>query len=107
VIPRSKFISVDGTVVGQDLRDAFDSKFPKGDPLRYFMDSPLHDDGRTWIVTKMWGNDTESVLVLQPHLVILLVILVGALCRCPGVRRSLRLPDVCSCGPHLRWRAVR
>ena len=62
VIPRSKFISVDGTVVGQDLRDAFDSKFPKGDPLRYFMDSPLHDDGRTWIVTKMWGNDTESVL---------------------------------------------
>ena len=62
VIPGSKFISVASEVVGQELRDAFDGEFPKGDPLRYFMDSPLHDEGRTWMVTKMWGNDTESVL---------------------------------------------
>jgi hypothetical protein len=62
VIPPSKFLSVDGTVGGQDLRDTFGHKYPKGESLRYFMDSPFHDEGRTWMVTKMWGNDTESVL---------------------------------------------
>jgi hypothetical protein len=26
------------------------------------MESPIHDDGHTWIVTKMWGRNTEPVL---------------------------------------------
>jgi Endonuclease NucS len=61
-IPSSKFLAVDGELGGQDLRDAFGRTYPKGDPLRWFMDSPFHDEGRTWMVTKMWGRDTEPVL---------------------------------------------
>jgi hypothetical protein len=26
------------------------------------MESPIHDEGRTWILTKMWGRNTEPVL---------------------------------------------
>ena len=26
------------------------------------MDSPVQDEGRTWIVTKMWGRNTEPFL---------------------------------------------
>ncbi len=35
---------------------------PKGDPGRWFMENPVHDEGRTWIMTKMWGRNTEPVL---------------------------------------------
>jgi hypothetical protein len=61
-IPPSRFFSVDGTLAGEDLREAFARTYPKGDPGRWFMESPIHDEGRTWIVTKMWGRNTEPVL---------------------------------------------
>jgi hypothetical protein len=61
-IPPSRFLSVDGTLAGEDLREAFARTYPKGDPARWFMESPVHDEGRTWIVTKMWGRNTEPVL---------------------------------------------
>jgi hypothetical protein len=61
-IPPSRFLSVDGTLAGAELREAFALAYPKGDPGRWFMESPVHDDGRTWIVTKMWGRNTEPVL---------------------------------------------
>jgi hypothetical protein len=62
VIPPSRFLSVDGTLAEASLREAFVLAYPKGDPGRWFMESPVHDEGRTWIVTKMWGRNTEPVL---------------------------------------------
>src|SRR4029077_1776749 len=61
-IPPSRFVSVDGTLDGTDLREAFALTYPKGDPGRWFMENPIHNEGRTWIVTKMWGRNTEPVL---------------------------------------------
>jgi hypothetical protein len=61
-IPNSRFLSVDGTTTGAELREAFALAYPKFDPGRWFVDSPVHDEGRTWIVTKMWGRNTEPVL---------------------------------------------
>src|SRR5262249_32926209 len=61
-IPPSRFLSVGGTLAGAELREAFVLAYPKGDPSRWFMETPVHDDGRTWIVTKMWGRNTEPVL---------------------------------------------
>ena len=61
-IPASRFLPVDGTLAGAELREAFALAYPKGDPGRWFMESPVHDEGRTWIVTKMWGRNTEPVL---------------------------------------------
>ncbi len=62
VIPHAKYLSVDGMLTGEDLAEAFVHAYPKGAPERWFLDSPVHDDGRTWVVTKMWGTDTEPVL---------------------------------------------
>lgn len=61
-IPHSRFLSVDGTLTGAELREAFALVYPKFDPGRWFLDSPVHDEERTWIVTKMWGRNTEPVL---------------------------------------------
>ena len=61
-IPPSRFLSVDSTLDGAELREAFALTYPKGDPGRWFMEDPIHDEGRTWIVTKMWGRNTEPVL---------------------------------------------
>jgi len=61
-IPPSRFLSVAGPLDGAELREAFAATYPKGDPGRWFMDNPIHDEGRTWIVTKMWGRNTEPVL---------------------------------------------
>lgn len=67
-IPTSRFLSVDGTLAGAELSEAFALTYPKGDPGRWFMESPVHDEGRTWIVTKMWGRNTEPVLELLTKL---------------------------------------
>ena len=32
------------------------------------MDTPFHDEGRTWIVTKMWGANTGPALELLAKL---------------------------------------
>jgi hypothetical protein len=67
-IPPLRFLPVDGTLAGAELREAFALAYPKGDPVRWFMESPVHDEGRTWIVTKMWGRNTEPVLELLAKL---------------------------------------
>jgi len=61
-IPPSRFLPIDGTPAGEELSEAFSLAYPKGDPGRWFMESPIHDEGRTWFVTKIWGRNTEPVL---------------------------------------------
>jgi hypothetical protein len=61
-ISSSRFLSVDGTLAGEELRDAFSRAYRKFDPGRWFTESPFHDEGRTWLVTKMWGRNTEPML---------------------------------------------
>jgi hypothetical protein len=63
-IPRSRFLPVDGTLSGEDLAKAFLATYPGSAKRlgRWFLDAPLHDLGRTWVVSKMWGTNTEPVL---------------------------------------------
>jgi hypothetical protein len=63
-IPPSRFLSVEGALLDEELREAFVAAYPKasGRLGRWFLDSPIHDAGRTWILTKMWGRSTEPVL---------------------------------------------
>jgi hypothetical protein len=64
VIPPARFLPVEGTLTGEDLKEAFVGAYPKasGRLGRWFLDSPIHDAGRTWVLTKMWGRSTEPVL---------------------------------------------
>ena len=64
VPPHSRFLAVEGTLTGEDLAKAFVLAYPgaSGRLGRWFMESPIHDSGRTWLLTKMWGSNTESVL---------------------------------------------
>src|SRR5215469_13211936 len=56
-MPTSSFLSVDGACASKELREAFACTYPKGDPERWFLDSPLQDEGRTWILTNQWGRN--------------------------------------------------
>ena len=62
VIPRARFLSVEGTLAEEELEEAFVRAYPKATPGRWFLDAPVHDEGRTWVVTKMWGTDTGPLL---------------------------------------------
>lgn len=63
-IPRSRFLPVEGVLTGDDLAQAFLAAYPGSVKRlgRWFLDAPLHDHGRTWVVSKMWGTNTEPVL---------------------------------------------
>lgn len=61
-IQNARFHSVEETLAGEELEDAFVTAYPRADSGRWFFDSPIHDDGRTWVVTKMWGRNTEPTL---------------------------------------------
>jgi hypothetical protein len=64
VIPRSRFLPVEGTLAGEQLAEAFTSAYPGSNKRlgRWFIEAPLHGDGRTWVLSKMWGTNTEPVL---------------------------------------------
>ncbi|GAA2532459.1 hypothetical protein [Pilimelia columellifera] len=64
VLPPSRFQSVDGTLTGEDLADAFANRYSaSGKRLgRWFLDAPLHDNEQTWVLSKMWGTNTEPIL---------------------------------------------
>lgn len=64
VIPPSRFLAVQGTLADDDLKEAFVSAYPKASVRlnRWFLESPIHDAGKTWVLTKMWGRSTEPVL---------------------------------------------
>ena len=60
-IPGSRFLPVDGILDGEDLTQTFLRAYPKaGD--RWFLESPIHEQNRTWVLTRMWATDTEPVL---------------------------------------------
>jgi len=63
-LPNSKFLPVDGTLTGDDLAEAFVLAYPRASERlgRWFLESPIHDSGRTWVLSKMWGASTEPVL---------------------------------------------
>ncbi|MDP9792942.1 hypothetical protein J2S43_001454 [Catenuloplanes nepalensis] len=64
VIPKSRFLPVDGTLSGEDLDAAFVAAYPGSYKRvgRWFTEAPLHDGDRTWVLSKMWGTNTGPVL---------------------------------------------
>lgn len=59
-----KFLSVAGQLTGQGLEDAFVATYAaaRNNLGRWFLDSPIHEAGQTWVVSKMWGRMTETTL---------------------------------------------
>lgn len=64
VIRRAKFLPVEGELQGEDLRSAFTAAYHRaeGNLGRWFLDDPIHDSGRTWVLSKMWGLNTTQVM---------------------------------------------
>jgi hypothetical protein len=64
VIPQSKFLSVPGTLDGEQLEAAFAATHQRKpeDLRRWFLEEPVHQDDRTWVLSKRWGSQTEAVL---------------------------------------------
>jgi hypothetical protein len=54
-----RFLDVDGELDGDSLTAAFIARYPKSaDNLRrWFMDQPIHEDGRTWVLSNQWGGE--------------------------------------------------
>ena len=69
VLHHRKFRCVDGTLNGDDLRMAFHEVFPEAEFRRWFLDDPIHHDGRTWVVSNQWGVDTVPALTELAKLV--------------------------------------
>jgi hypothetical protein len=67
VLPKSKFLFVEGQLSGDELYETFMTahpqvaKDPRG-PRRWFLEAPFHDSARTWVLSKMWGANTEAML---------------------------------------------
>jgi hypothetical protein len=63
-LPRSRFRPVEGRLSGEALAEAFLAAYPGPSKRlgRWFLNAPLHDGIRTWVVSKMWGTTTEPVL---------------------------------------------
>jgi hypothetical protein len=61
---RSRMLAVDGLLEPPELEEAFLARYPatKGNLGRWFLDSPMQDHDLTWVITKMWGAQTEDVL---------------------------------------------
>jgi hypothetical protein len=55
---------VDGTLTGEQLAAAFSTAYPGSHKRlgRWFIEAPLHEDSKTWVLSKMWGTNTEPVL---------------------------------------------
>ncbi|WP_146765942.1 hypothetical protein [Micromonospora noduli] len=65
VLPRwPRLLPVDGTLNGQLHEEAFARAYPRyaNQLQRWFFERPFHQDGRTWVLSKMWGADTADGL---------------------------------------------
>jgi hypothetical protein len=63
-LPAPSFVAVDGTLTGDDLAEAVAVRYPSyGKDLGWlFLDEPIHDAGRTWVLSKSWGAGTGQML---------------------------------------------
>jgi hypothetical protein len=60
-----KFRGFDGEVSDPDeMVLPMEAEHPqlRFDPGRWWIDEPFHQGGRTWLLSKMWGRDTEQML---------------------------------------------
>jgi hypothetical protein len=48
----------------ETVRTAFLAADPRIDIGRFYFEYPLFEDGHTWIMTRMWGRDTEPSLTI-------------------------------------------
>lgn len=64
VIPGPRFLGVDGELEGENLAQTFVTAYPKAHERerRWFLDQPVHEAGRTWVLSKMWGTNTVATL---------------------------------------------
>jgi hypothetical protein len=64
VFPRAKFLPVDGVLTGDELRAAFVAAHPNARNRlgRWFLDDPVHEADRTWVLSKQWGATTVATL---------------------------------------------
>lgn len=64
VIPGPRFLPVDGMHEGADLLEAFTATYPAavGNERRWFTEAPLQTGETTWVLSKMWGTNTEATL---------------------------------------------
>ncbi len=64
VLTRAKFLPVDGELTQPELAEAILAQHPsQANRLgRWFLEAPIHDQGRTWVLSKMWGTTTATVL---------------------------------------------
>ncbi|WP_433332073.1 hypothetical protein [Spirillospora sp. CA-294931] len=63
-LPNAKFISVEGILTEENLAEALVAAYPNFSKRlqRWFLETPIHDAGRTWVLSKMWGANTERIL---------------------------------------------
>lgn len=63
-VPHEKFRSVPGPLEGEPLAAAFAAAHQRTPEnlRRWFLDEPVHQGERTWVLSKQWGTQTESVL---------------------------------------------
>lgn len=63
-IPHEKFRSVPGVLDGEPLAAAFAAAHHRTPEnlRRWFLEEPVHDNERTWVLSKQWGTQTEAVL---------------------------------------------
>lgn len=64
VLPGSRLKAVDGELSGEDLWSMFRAVHQQGEQRRgrWFVDSPMYEGGRTWVLFRNWGLNTEPTL---------------------------------------------
>lgn len=65
VLGERKFRGIDGELTDPgEMIAPVEAAYPRlsFDPGRWWVDDPFHQEGRTWLLSKMWGRDTEQML---------------------------------------------
>jgi hypothetical protein len=65
IIGPRKFRGVDGLLAEpEEMVGPMEEAYPefRFDPGRFWTERPIHQADRTWVISKMWGRDTEQVL---------------------------------------------
>lgn len=66
-----RFLGVEGVLHGDALIEEFVAAYPSAEQniRRWFFSDPVHDKGKTWVLSKMWGTNTEAALAGLVNLV--------------------------------------